>query len=693
MAKRFTSVEVADDIMNDSDSDDNDLYGEEEDEDLATRNVDDYENSADGESQESLFDDRVQVDEDVDDGDEEMTEQAHSAPDDDSPDVISASSSDVDLDLDDVSTPQVRGRRGASARRGRGRLGRRPTRGAGRGRGAAAGRTQSRGRVHRRRGQGRGRARPSVPPLVNNWVTATEDPPNTEPFTGNSGLNVDTAGFSPVDFLELFFDDDLINHLVIQTNLYASQFKESNTLKEKSRVHDWTETDAKELKTFLALNLLMGIVKMPTIEHYWSRKIFYRHPAFSAIMLRNRFQLLAKFIHFNDNANMPRNGQPGHDRLYKIRPIVDHLHERFQTVYTPRQAVSVDESLLLWKGRLIFKQYIPLKRARYGIKLYMCAESDGPVKGSGGYCYRLRVYTGKDDPTTDISAVLPDDVTAARLSTSEQIVVFLIRPLLDQGYHVYMDNWYSSLRLYLYLLQRKTLACGTVRVDRGIPADLAVSNPAPGTSSLAVCGDEKIIATKFVSTKNVHMLSTIHGHREVNVPNRMRNGYIKKPLAVTQYNTNMGGIDKQDQLIQPYDCTRKTMKWTKKLFFHFLQTAACNAFILAKKTGFEKSFLVFLEEVVTSWVWQNPSVEQGEVARAVQETTDDEVRLVGRHFCRQIPATDVKKFPTRVCKVCSKRGIKRKESRNYCPDCPSKVALCYPDCFIAYHTQLCYWME
>ena len=224
MAKRFTSVEVADDIMNDSDSDDNYLYGEEEDEDLATRNVDDYENSADGESQESLFDDRVQVDEDVDDGDEEMTEQAHSAPDDDSPDVISASSSDVDLDLDDVSTPQVRGRRGASARRGRGRLGRRPTRGAGRGRGAAAGRTQSRGRVHRRRGQGRGRARPSVPPLVNNWVTATEDPPNTELFTGNSGLNVDTAGFSPVDFLELFFDDDLINHLVVQTNLYAAHF-------------------------------------------------------------------------------------------------------------------------------------------------------------------------------------------------------------------------------------------------------------------------------------------------------------------------------------------------------------------------------------------------------------------------------------------------------------------------------------
>jgi hypothetical protein len=56
---------------------------------------------------------------------------------------------------------------------------------------------------------------------------------------------------------------------------------------------------------------------------------------------------------------MPKVGEPGYDRLYKIRPIVDHLHEKFQEVYEPRQAICVDESLLLWKGRLIFRQYIP----------------------------------------------------------------------------------------------------------------------------------------------------------------------------------------------------------------------------------------------------------------------------------------------------------------------------------------------
>jgi len=37
--------------------------------------------------------------------------------------------------------------------------------------------------------------------------------------------------------------------------------------------------------------------------------------------------------------------------------------------------ISVDESLMLWKGQLGFRQYIPIKRARFGIKSYELCES------------------------------------------------------------------------------------------------------------------------------------------------------------------------------------------------------------------------------------------------------------------------------------------------------------------------------
>ena len=59
---------------------------------------------------------------------------------------------------------------------------------------------------------------------------------------------------------------------------------------------------------------------------------------------------------------------PSPDKLFKLRPLLDHLFEKFQEVYVLARYISIDESLLLWKGRLPFNQYIPLKRARFGVK-------------------------------------------------------------------------------------------------------------------------------------------------------------------------------------------------------------------------------------------------------------------------------------------------------------------------------------
>ena len=566
---------IADEIMNDPDSDDADLFDSNDEEDYAENAFADLPDnmSAEDDQSQSSLEEELLDDDNLDLDYDPRRDRSRSRS--------RSSDSECNSDLDTGrGRARVRGaRRGRSSARTRHGSGGRPGgRARGRGRGGSA-----RGRG----GRGRGRARPS---LVQEWSTSSPDSPNDVPFTGQTGLHVNTDNFTCQNYFELFFSEDFLNHLVLQTNLYAQQYLEANpNLKKHSRVKSWIDTDIAEMKRFLALVFLMGIVKLPSVVHYWSTKVFYRHPIFGSIMTRNRFQLILRFLHFNDNSMMPRQGEPNYDRLFKVRPVVDHLHEKFQEVYTPRQNICVDESLLLWKGRLVFRQYLPLKRARYGIKLFLCCESDGVTKGSGGYCYRLRVYTGKDDPTTDIAAILPED--AKHLTTSEQIVVFLTLPLLDKGYTVYTDNWYSSLRLFLYLLSRKTLACGTVRVDRGIPDELRGATPPDGCCSIALCGDNKVNATKFVSTKDVHMLSTCHGHSETDVPNRTRTGTVKKPAVVVAYNHNMGGVDRQDQLIQPYIISKKTMKWSKKLFFHLMQTAACNAFLLAKHDQYSKTFL------------------------------------------------------------------------------------------------------
>ena len=56
---------------------------------------------------------------------------------------------------------------------------------------------------------------------------------------------------------------------------------------------------------------------------------------------------------------------------------MDMVRQKFNSVYYPPKNLTVDESLVLYKGRLLFKQYIRTKRSRYGIKMFELATADG----------------------------------------------------------------------------------------------------------------------------------------------------------------------------------------------------------------------------------------------------------------------------------------------------------------------------
>ena len=330
--------------------------------------------------------------------------------------------------------------------------------------------------------------RAAVP--LRQWVRANLLPPQSIPFTGQPGIQVNTDGFEAIDYFELFINDDIINYLVAETNTFAEQFIRDNNLKRKSRVHAWQPTDPKEMKHFLGLTFLMGIIQKPNIQMYWSNDPLYSTPVFKQVMNRDRYLLILKFLHFNDN--MPGRTEPNPDKLFKIRPLVDHLFEKFQEIYTPSKNVCIDESLLLWKGRLHFKQYIPLKRSRFGIKLFMLCED-------GGYTYRFRVYTGKDTLVEG----------NRNLTISEKIVEDLMLPLLHKGYHLYIDNWYTSITLLQYLRDNDTLACGTIRKNRkGFPDAVSKAKLRQRGESIAYRSDA-LLALKFKDTREVYILTTI----------------------------------------------------------------------------------------------------------------------------------------------------------------------------------------
>ena len=46
----------------------------------------------------------------------------------------------------------------------------------------------------------------------------------------------------------------------------------------------------------------------------------------------------------------------------------------------------------------------------------------------------------------------------------------LIEPLLDKGYHLYIDNCYTSILLLKFVFEHSTLACGTIQSNcKGFP--------------------------------------------------------------------------------------------------------------------------------------------------------------------------------------------------------------------------------
>ena len=496
------------------------------------------------------------------------------------------------------------------------------------------------------------------------WTSANMERPRVFPFTGNSGIQVRTVGFEAFDYFSLFVNEDLINYVVTETNRFAEQFISGDHVLRRSRVNEWRPTDPHEMKQFLGLLFLTGIIRKPAFYLYWSTDPLYSTPLFGAIMTRNRFQLLLKFLHFNDNTQMPAADDPSPDKLFKLRPLLDHLCEKFGEVYTPSRNISIDESLLLWKGCLAFKQYIPLKRARFGIKCFMLCEDSG-------YTYRFKIYTGKDNVPPPQGA----------FSVSERVVSDLIEPLLDKGYHLYFDNWYTSITLFKFLFERSTLACGTIRINRkGFPEPVKQAKLKRGEATSY--RSNELLAMKFKDKRDVPMLTTVQN--EEMVPGR-RNAAHQKPKCIADYNKYMGGVDRTDQLMQPYDMARKSLKWYKKLACHFLQLTMLNSFLLFKIDGGRKRLLEFQHDVIAVLLFGRDNDNHLDIPR--QENI---VRLTERHFLDQIPPTAGKRKAQKRCRVCYKKNI-RKETCYYCPSCPRKPGLCYCPCFKIYHAQFVYW--
>ena len=274
-------------------------------------------------------------------------------------------------------------------------------------------------------------------------------------FTAQSGINATVnEETDTVDFLGLLLDDEFFKLLVNQTNPYAAQYIAAHPeLPQHSRIRKLVDASIPEMKIFLSLYLLTGIVVKPELQQYWRINPPIKTGFFNNMMPRNRFQLILEFLHFNDKSQYNSN-DPNCDCIYKACLVIEYLVNNFKSVYTPDKEVWIDKELLLWKGQFGFKQYIPNKRFRFGNKMFsLCKVS--------GYLWNSFVYVVKGTVETNEHKEL-----AKNLGKSGAVAPKLMSDFCDKGYHLFIDYWYTSKNLLNFLRDRDTVAYGTAMGNR-----------------------------------------------------------------------------------------------------------------------------------------------------------------------------------------------------------------------------------
>nr|CAI5844778.1 unnamed protein product [Callosobruchus analis] len=484
-------------------------------------------------------------------------------------------------------------------------------------------------------------------------------------YSAESGLHAGYAAtlindLSTYSFFRSIVDDKIIDEMVNQTNLYASQvMADSEDVSKESRLHRWVPTDKEEMLKFIGIVAYMGMVRMPSLEKYWSNDELFHISIIPRIMPRNRFQLLLRMWHFSNNEDCPEG-----DRLYKIKPLLDALVNNFQAIYTPGRTFCIDESVVPFQGRLLIKQYIPNKTHKYGVKLFkLCSDN--------GYTWNIRIYGGKE--RQEGNASVPTNV-----------VLQLSKDLLDTGRTIVADNYYTSLELANILLDHRTHFVGTLRANRrGNPKDVITKKLKKG-EVFGKENDRGICVLKWKDKRDVLLLSTKHTTETVDV--QRRTGIVKKPVAVMDYNEAKSSIDQSDQMASYQSPLRKSLKWYRKLAIEFvLGTALVNAHIVYNQLANKKMKIPeFREDIIRQLLKNHSDSDRSDIHEGKITKRPTKMHALLR---KEGQFDKVRKY----CKGCYSKKLQGEITKNrvkkvvtYCGSCENQPHFCL-NCFNIAH--------
>lgn len=363
---------------------------------------------------------------------------------------------------------------------------------------------------------------------------------------------------SEIQALDLFISEDILSIITISTNIYVELVRQKF-----ARDRDARLTNMTEIRGFIGLLYLIGSLRSSrkNLHQLWDNSKGNGLESCYLTMSEQRFRFLLRCIRFDDVRDRPMRSEL--DKFSPIRELFERMVLSFQNYYSASEFLTIDEQLLAFRGRCSFRQYIPSKPSKYGIKTFAL------VDAKTAYTLKLETYVGTQPPG-------PYNQSNA----AKDIVIRMVEPVQNTNRNITADNWFTSFPLVSELSERKLTYVGTLRKNKKeIPKEFLPNKNRPENSSLFGFRENSTLVSYCPKKQKVVLVvSSMHHDAEID----RETGEKQKPAIITFYNHTKIGVDLVDQLCQKNNVARNTRRWPMVVFYNLLNVAAINAFCIYK---------------------------------------------------------------------------------------------------------------